>query len=143
MLLLEITGFWAFMIYAGAAIGVAAFMVGFSHVLGERHEARHRNEPFESGMPVTGDARIRYSSHFYMIAMFFVIFDLDAAFVITYAIAFKEVGWPGYIGISIFIALLIAVLIYEWKIGALNFGPDGKKIIKATPKSTATEESLK
>jgi NADH-quinone oxidoreductase subunit A len=134
---------FAFIIYALAAIGVVAFMIGFSHILGERHEARFRNEPFESGMPLTGDARIRYSSHFYMVAMFFVIFDLDAAYIITYAVAYKEVGWPGYVGLAFFVAILVAVLIYEWKIGALDFGPDGKKIIKAMPKSTVTEESLK
>lgn len=134
---------FAFLIYAVAAIGVVAFMIGFSHVLGERHEARFRNEPFESGMPVTGDARIRYSSHFYMVAMFFVIFDLDAAFIITYAIAYKEVGWAGYTALAVFVGILVAVLIYEWKIGALNFGPEGKKIIKAMPRSTVTEESLK
>jgi NADH-quinone oxidoreductase subunit A len=134
---------FAFIIYALAAIGVVAFMIGFSHVLGERHEARFRNEPFESGMPLTGDARIRYSSHFYMVAMFFVIFDLDAAFIFTYAVAYKEVGWPGYIGLAFFVGILVAVLIYEWKIGALDFGPDGKKIIKAMPKNTITEESLK
>lgn len=143
MLLLEITGFWAFIIYAVSAIGVVAFMIGFSHVLGERHEARFRNEPFESGMPITGDARIRYSSHFYMIAMFFVIFDLDAAYVITYAIAYKELGWAGYIGVATFIGILFAVLIYEWKIGALNFGPSGQEIIKATPRNSVTEDSLK
>ena len=83
MVLLEISNLFAFIIYGVSAIGVVAFMIGFSHILGERHEARFRNEPFEAGMPVTGDARIRYSSHFYMIAMFFVIFDLDAAFIIT------------------------------------------------------------
>lgn len=142
MILLEMPTIFTFLIYAAAAVGVAGAMLGMSHVLGERHEARFRNEPFESGMPITGDARIRYSSHFYMVAMFFVIFDLDAAFVITYAIAFKELGWPGYLGISIFIGLLIAVLIYEWRIGALDFGPDGKKIIKATPPNKETEKSL-
>jgi NADH-quinone oxidoreductase subunit A len=143
MVLLEISNLFAFIIYGVAAIGVVAFMIGFSHILGERHEARFRNEPFEAGMPVTGDARIKYSSHFYMIAMFFVIFDLDAAYIFTYAIAFREVGWAGYIGLSVFVAILVAVLIYEWKIGALDFGPDGKKIIKAMPESTITEESLK
>jgi NADH-quinone oxidoreductase subunit A len=142
MILLMPTIF-AFIIYAVAAIGVVAFMIGFSHILGERHEARFRNEPFESGMPLTGDARVRYSSHFYMVAMFFVIFDLDAAFIITYAIAYKEVGWVGYFGLSIFVGILFAVLVYEWKIGALSFGPEGKKIIKAMPRNTVTEESLK
>ena len=143
MVLLVISNLFAFVIYGVAAIGVVAFMIGFSHILGERHEARFRNEPFEAGMPVTGDARMRYSSHFYMVAMFFVIFDLDAAYIVTYAIAFREIGWPGYIGLSVFIAILLVVLIYEWKIGALDFGPDGKKIIKAMPSNSITEESLK
>ena len=143
MVFLEISNLFAFIIYGVAAIGVVAFMIGFSHILGERHEARFRNEPFESGMPVTGDARIKYSSHFYMVAMFFVIFDLDAAFIFTYAIVFREVGWAGYLGLVIFIAILVAVLIYEWKIGALDFGPDGKKIIKAMPANKITEESMK
>ena len=143
MILLLISNLFAFIIYAVAAIGVIAFMIGFSHVLGERHEGRFRNEPFEAGMPLTGDARIKYSSHFYMVAMFFVIFDLDAAFVLTYAIVFRELGWAGYIGISVFIIILIAVLVYEWRIGALDFGPDGKKILKAMPENRVTEESLK
>ena len=143
MVLLEISNLFAFVIYGAAAIGVVAFMIGFSHILGERHEARFRNEPFEAGMPVTGDARIKYSSHFYMVAMFFVIFDLDAAYIVTYAITFREIGWGGYIGLAIFIAILVAVLVYEWKIGALDFGPDGKKIIKAMPASKITEESMK
>jgi NADH-quinone oxidoreductase subunit A len=143
MVLLEITNLFAFIIYGVAALGVIAFMIGFSHILGERHEGRFRNEPFESGMPLTGDARIKYSSHFYMVAMFFVIFDLDAAFIVTYAIAYKELGWAGYVGVAVFIAILVVVLIYEWKIGALDFGPDGKKILRATPKNSVTESSLK
>ena len=143
MLELQITNLFSFLIYGVAAIGVVAFMIGFSHVLGERHEARFRNEPFESGMPLTGDARIRYSSHFYMVAMFFVIFDLDAAFILTYAIAYKELGWTGYAGVAVFIGILVAVLVYEWRIGALDFGPKGKKILKAMPENKVTEESLK
>ncbi|MGC8824976.1 MAG: NADH-quinone oxidoreductase subunit A [Bacteroidales bacterium] len=131
-----------FLIYAAAVIGIAAFMVIFSHFLGERHKGMHRDEPFESGMPVTGHARVRYPSHFYMIAMFFVIFDLDAAFIITYAVAFREVGWMGYIGVAIFILLLLVVIVYETRTGALNFGPQAKKILKAMPENIITRKSL-
>jgi len=131
-----------FLIYAAAVIGIAAFMVIFSHFLGEHHTGRHRNEPFESGMPVTGDARVRYPSHFYMISMFFVIFDLDAAFVITYALAFREVGWMGYAGVAIFILLLLVVIVYETRTGALNFGPQAKKILKAMPDNIITRKSM-
>ena len=62
--------------------------------------------------------------------MFFVIFDLEAMFIVSWAIAFREVGWVGYIGILIFIGILLVVLIYEWRIGALDFAASGKKILK-------------
>ncbi|HKK41536.1 MAG TPA: NADH-quinone oxidoreductase subunit A, partial [Bacteroidales bacterium] len=100
------------------------------YVLGERHNEKDTSVPYESGMPPTGNARLRFSSGFYIIAMFFVIFDLDAAFIILWAVSFRELGLPGYIGILIFIMLLIVLLVYELKTGALDFGPDGKKIIK-------------
>jgi len=105
-------------------------MIGLSYLLGERHKEKTTDEPFESGIPPTGDARLRFSSGFYIIAMFFVIFDLDAAFIMLWAVSFRELGLPGYIGILVFIGLLIILLIYELSIGALEFGPDGKKILK-------------
>ena len=66
--------------------------------------------------------------------MFFVIFDLEAVFIISWAVAFKELGWVGYWGIVIFIGMLLAALVYEWRIGAFDFGPKGKHIIKAYKK---------
>ncbi len=105
-------------------------MLGLSHILGERHMEKLTGEPFESGIPPTGDARLRFSSHFYLIAIFFVIFDLDAVFIMVWAISFRELGITGYIGIFIFIGILVAVLIYEIGIKALDFGPSGKLILK-------------
>jgi NADH-quinone oxidoreductase subunit A len=105
-------------------------MIALSYVLGERHNEKTTNEPFESGIPPTGDARLRFSSSFYLIAMFFVIFDLDAAFIMLWAVSFRELGIPGYIGILIFIGILIVLLLYELSIGALDFGPNGKRILK-------------
>ncbi|HEY3389872.1 MAG TPA: NADH-quinone oxidoreductase subunit A [Prolixibacteraceae bacterium] len=105
-------------------------MIGLSFVLGERHNEKTTGEPYESGIPPTGDARLRFSSSFYLIAMFFVVFDLDAAFIILWAVSFRELGLPGYIGILIFIGILFILLIYELSIGALSFGPDGKQILK-------------
>lgn len=105
-------------------------MIVLSYFLGERHKEKRTDEPYESGIPPTGDARLRFSSGFYIIAMFFVIFDLDAAFIMLWAVSFRELGVAGYIGILIFIGLLIVLLIYELSIGALDFGPNGKKILK-------------
>ena len=134
MLLAETIYFWPFLVYAGLAFAIVGIMLGLSWVLGERHTGKTTGEPYESGIPVTGNARLRFSSHFYLIAMFFVIFDLDAAFVIAWAVSFRELGLPGYLGIAVFIIILLAVLVYELGIGALNFGPDGNKILRAKNK---------
>ena len=122
--------FWPFLVYALIAFAIVGIMITLSHFLGERHKEKSTDEPFESGIPPTGDARLRFSSHFYLIAMFFVIFDLDAAFIIAWAVSFRELGLPGYLGILVFIFILLIVLVYELGIGALQFGPQGKKILK-------------
>jgi NADH-quinone oxidoreductase subunit A len=130
---MPITGnivFWPFLIYSAVVILVVGIMIGLSYILGERHKEKKTDEPYESGIPPTGSARLRFTSNFYLIAMFFVIFDLDAAFIMAWAVSFRELGLAGYIGIIIFIAILVVVLIYELSIGALDFGPSGKKILK-------------
>src|ERR1035437_10057202 len=122
--------FWPFLVYAAAAFAIVGIMIGLSYFLGERHRERDTDAPYESGMPPTGNARLRFTSHFYIIAMFFVIFDLDAAFIMAWAVSFRELGLAGYIGILIFIGLLVVLLVYELSIGALDFGPNGGKILK-------------
>jgi NADH-quinone oxidoreductase subunit A len=128
--------FWPFLIYAIAVLILVGIMIGLSWILGERHKEKLTDEPYESGIPPTGDARLRFSSHFYLIAIFFVIFDLDAVFIMAWAISFREVGIAGYIGILIFIGILISVLIYEIGIKALDFGPQGRTILKNKNKLT-------
>lgn len=66
--------------------------------------------------------------------MLFVIFDIETVLIISWAIAYQEVGWVGFAGVSVFILILLAVLIYEWRNGALDFGPDGRKILRAYKK---------
>ncbi len=132
MIILKLTiSFWPFLVYALAALGISVIMIALSYFLGERHKDKTTDEPYESGIPPTGSAHLRFSSHFYLIAMFFVIFDLDAAFIFAWVVSFRELGYSGYFVILIFILIFVAVLIYELGIGALNFGPDGKKILRA------------
>ena len=130
----DMSNLWPIVVYAGFVIILAAAMIAISYLLGEKHQDKFTGEPYESGMPVTSSARLRFTSQFYLIAMFFVIFDLDVAFIIAWAIAFREVGWAGYTGAAIFIGILLVLLIYEWRIGALNYGPSGKEILKALKK---------
>jgi NADH-quinone oxidoreductase subunit A len=130
MLVLQPIVFWPFLVYTGIVLVLVGIMIGLSWILGERHQENLTNEPYESGIPPTGNARLRFSSHFYLIAIFFVIFDLDAVFILAWAVSFRELGFPGYMGILVFIGILLAVLVYEIGIGSLDFGPKGKKILK-------------
>jgi NADH-quinone oxidoreductase subunit A len=134
MLLVQDITFWPFIVFASIVIIIIGIIIGLSYLLGERHKEKTTDDPYESGIPPTGDAHLRFSSGFYIIAMFFVIFDLDAAFIMLWAVSFRELGLPGYIGILVFIGILIVLLIYELRIGALDFGPDGKKILKSKSK---------
>ena len=125
---------WPLLVYGGIVLGLVCIMLGLSFILGQRHNERATNEPYEGGILSTGSARLRFSSQFYLIAMLFVIFDVETIFIFSWAIAFRELGWFGYFGVGIFVILLFVVLIYEWRNGALDFGPDGKKILKAYKK---------
>ena len=116
------TALWPLALYFAAVLGLVAIMIGLSHVLGERHRARAMGEPFEGGIAPTGSARLRLSARFYLLAMFFVIFDLETAFLVAWAVAARELGWPGYIGALVFMVVLGVALAYLWRIGALDWG---------------------
>ncbi len=114
--------FWPLAVYLFGVLLIVAGMIVLSYFSGERHKDKEADEPYESGIVATGDAHVRFDVRFYMIAMFFVVFDLEAIFIFSWAVAARELGWGGYLEIVIFIAVLICVLIYLWRIGALDWG---------------------
>jgi NADH-quinone oxidoreductase subunit A len=118
---------WALLIYAGMVTILAGGMLGLSYVLGERHKGHATDVPYESGIQPTGSARLRLSVKYYLVAMFFVIFDLEAAFVYLWAVSARQVGWAGYAEVVIFIVLLVAALFYLARIGALDWGSKGRR----------------
>ncbi len=125
---------WPFVLYTCLVVLVAAVMIGLSAVLGQRSKGYPKNVPYESGIKITGSARLRFPAKFYLIAMFFVLFDIETVFVIAWAIAFRDLGWAGYAGIAVFIGILLAILVYEWRTGALDFETSGKEILKTIHK---------
>ena len=127
---------WPILVYGAIVLSLIGAMLGLSYILGQRHRERATEEPYEGGILSAGSARLRFSSQFYLIAMLFVIFDVETIFIVAWAIAFRELGWYGYAGVMVFVILLFVVLIYEWRNGALDFGPDGKKILKAYKRLT-------
>lgn len=132
---------WPILAYGAIVLSLVLIILGLSSVLGERHRERATEDPYEGGILSTGSARLRFSSQFYLIAMLFVIFDVETIFIVAWAIAFPELGWYGYFGVGIFVILLFVVLIYEWRNGALDFGPNGKKILRAYKQITAARAS--
>src|SRR5664279_2923425 len=108
-------------IYFGAVLALTGVMLGGAYLLGQRHHAKAADEPFESGIVPTGDVHIRFSVHFYLLAIFFVIFDMESVFLFAWSVALKESGWSGFIEALIFITVLLAALIYLWSLGALDW----------------------
>lgn len=121
---------WPIAVYFGAVVMLVAAMLGISHFLGERHRGRQTEEPYESGVVPTGTARLRFHIRFYLVAMFFVIFDLEAVFVYAWAVSIRETGWLGYFEILIFIGILAAALAYLWRMKALDWGIYRQKSIE-------------
>ena len=114
---------WAFGAYLLVVAVVCALMLTLSWLLGGRAWGRAKTDAFESGVVSSGGARLRLSARFYLVAMFFVIFDVEALFLYAWAIALREVGWAGFIEATIFILVLLAGLVYLWRVGALDWAP--------------------
>jgi NADH-quinone oxidoreductase subunit A len=132
---------WPLLLFAALVAILLAAILGLSYILGQRHRERATDLPYEGGIEQSGSARLRFTAQFYLVAMLFVIFDVEAVFIMLWALGFYELGWPGYIGISIFIGQLVVVLVYEWGIGALDIGPDVKGILRAYRRMVGGESS--
>lgn len=127
---------WPLLLYASIVVVLLAAILFLSYILGQHHRDRDTGKPYEGGIEQTGSARLRFSAQFYLVAMLFVIFDVEAVFIMLWALGFYELGWAGYAGAAIFIGQLVVVLIYEWGIGALDIGADANEILKVYKKKT-------
>jgi|TARA_Y100000310_G_scaffold274411_2_gene290426 NADH-quinone oxidoreductase subunit A len=118
-----------------SVMALVLLIIGLSHIAGPKTKMRRATgEPFEAGIVPVGGTEHTISVEFYLVAMFFVIFDLETVFIFAWAIAFYELGWAGYWAIFIFIVILTAALIYEWKSGALDWGIKRRKGLKLEPR---------
>lgn len=118
---------WSFGVYLWVIAWVCVLMLTFSWLLGGRAWGRAKTEAFESGIVSVGSARLRFSAKFYLVAMFFVIFDVEALFLYAWAIALRESGWAGFVEATIFIMVLLIGLIYLWRVGALDWAPGARR----------------
>ena len=106
-------------ILVGLGVGVAPQLIGY--FLGPQKPDAAKNSPYECGFEAFEDARMKFDVRYYLVAILFILFDLEIAFLFPWAVALKEVGLAGFIGVLIFLAILVVGFVYEWKKGALDW----------------------
>ena len=120
-------GWLGISIMIGLGAAFAGAMIVLSSVLGPHHPTPEKLAPYECGMPPVGDARERQSVKFYLVAMVFLLFDIEVAFLYPWAVALRDLGWQGLFQIVTFFLILVVGYIYIWRKGVLDWGPSMRK----------------
>ena len=116
-------GWLGVLIMMGLAMAFAGVMIGLGLLLGPRNPTPEKMAPYECGMPAVGDARERQSVKFYLVAMIFLLFDIEVAFLYPWAMALRDLGWAGLVQIVTFLLILSVGYAYVWRKGVLDWGP--------------------
>ena len=120
-------GGFSLVVFGLMIMALIALLLFIASWLGEKTSNNEKSRPYESGVIPTGIARLWYPVPFYLVAIFFLIFDVEGAYIFSWAIAWENLGWSGWLQIGFFIGVLILGLVYIWKKGGLEWGPTGKK----------------
>ena len=106
-------------ILVGIAVGVVPLVLGY--VLGPNRPDAAKNSPYECGFEAFEDARMKFDVRYYLVAILFILFDLEIAFLLPWAVTLRDVGGVGFVAVLIFLAILVVGFAYEWKKGALDW----------------------
>jgi NADH-quinone oxidoreductase subunit A len=106
-------------ILVGAVVGIAPQVLGA--LLGPNRPDQAKNSPYECGFEAFEDARMKFDVRYYLVAILFILFDLEIAFLFPWAVALKEIGVSGFWAMMIFLGILVVGFAYEWKKGALDW----------------------
>ena len=118
---------WPLVTYFAFVVFLAVVVLFVSYLLGQRHSEPATGEPYEGGIVSEGSARVRVSVRYYLVAMFFVVFDLEAVFLFAWAGVARELGWAGYCEVVVFVGVLVAALVYLWRVGALDWSREPRR----------------
>jgi NADH-quinone oxidoreductase subunit A len=119
------------------ALSVAGAMIGLSAVLGRRVKDAVKSSPYEPGMQPVGNARGRYSVKFYLVAMVFILFDIEAIFLYPWAVVFRQLKLFAFFEMLLFIALVLCGFYYIWKKGVLDWSVEEKRTVPGEVKRAA------
>ncbi len=120
-------GIFSLTVFGIIVLFLIAFLLFLSSWLGEKKPSEEKQRVYESGIIPTGSARLRYPVPFFLVAIFFLLFDVEGAYIFSWAVACKSLGWAGWMQMSFFILILLLGLVYIWRKGALDWGPLLKK----------------
>jgi NADH-quinone oxidoreductase subunit A len=109
------------LILLAVSLANAVGIVILSHLVSPFRPTTAKSDPYESGMTPLGDTRERFSIKFYMVAILFIVFDLETIFLVSWGVVMRALGWEGFVAAMIFIVVLTVGMIYEWKKGALEW----------------------
>ncbi len=121
------SGIFSLAVFTVMVLAFIVVMLAASAWVGRRRPSVEKLRPYESGVIPTGSARLKYPVPFYLVAIFFLLFDVEGAFIFSWAVSFRELGWEGWLQMAFFILLLLVGLAYVWKKGGLEWGPMRKK----------------
>lgn len=110
-------------LYVGIALFLILALLFLAWWLGNKTRGKVKDEPYESGVLPSGQARLGEPVPFYLVAIFFIVFDVEVIFVVSWAVAWDLLGWPGFLHVAFFIAILFLGLAHLWKTGGLDWGP--------------------
>jgi len=119
-------GMFSLVIFCLLVVGLMVAMHLISSWAGEKKPRTEKLRVYESGIIPTGTARLRYPVPFFLVAIFFLIFDVEGAFIFSWAAACEDLGWQGFFQIAFFIIVLLLGLVYIWRRGGLEWGPKSK-----------------
>lgn len=120
-------GIFSLMVYLLLVAALLGVLLVLTEWLGQRRPSQEKARPYESGIIPTGAARLRYPVPFFMVAVFFLLFDLEGAYIFSWALAAEPLGWNGWLQITFFIFVLLLGLGYIWVKGGLAWGPTSSK----------------
>ena len=119
-------GWIPILIMIGLGVGFGVFNIALGWLVGPKRPTAEKLAPYECGMPPVGDARERHPVKFYLVAMIFLLFDIEIAFLYPWALAVRELRWTGFIQLIVFFLILLAGYVYVWRKGVFNWGHEDR-----------------
>ncbi len=113
--------YFPILVFIGIALGMGVGMMGVSYLIGPKNPYDDKGSQYECGFEPFNRIRMQFDVRFYLLAIMFIVFDIEAAFLFPWAVAFKEIGFIGFVEMVLFLLVLLVGYIYAWKKGALEW----------------------